>query len=166
MYYVSYTRLKLEGTVAGRKVQGEAWMDHQWGDQQSGASALWDWFGLQLSDDSDVMLYRVKDPKGAVVQLVGSLIRPDGKIESLRNLEMTPLQSWPSPAGYSYSVAWRIASEQFSTTLQPLRLDQELLTRSTHVAYWEGPVAGKGSLGGKAVDVKGMGEFVGGVYNP
>ncbi len=166
MFYVSYTRLALEGSIAGRAVRGEAWMDHQWGDQFSGQDALWDWFGLHLSNNAEVMLYRVKDRDGKVVQLAGTLTLPDGRIQALSNLQMVPQSTWNSASGFTYSLSWQVSSDQFSTTLQPLRLEQELLSQSTRVAYWEGPVVGAGTLEGQRVGVKGMGEFVGGVYNP
>lgn len=172
MYYVSYTRLGLEGRINGRAVQGEAWMDHQWGEQLSGRDALWDWFGLHLSDGSDLMLYRVKKPPGAgqtdgeVVQLAGSRTDPQGRIAGLRNLRMTPLERWTSPSGRSYALSWRVEAEGLELELAPVRRDQELLTTSTGVAYWEGPVRGRGTWQGSPVEARGMGEFVAGTYSP
>lgn len=173
MYYVSFTRMALEGVIAGRPVRGEAWMDHQWGDQigsqggsATGLGALWDWFGLHLSDGSDLMLYRVRNAKGEVVQLAGTATLPNGQIRELANLQMTPLESWISPSGRRYNLSWQVEAEGLSLRLGPLRKDQELLTASTRVAYWEGPVAGTGTWQGQAVQAKGMGEFVAGPYNP
>jgi predicted secreted hydrolase len=173
MYYVSYTRVALEGVIAGRPVRGEAWMDHQWGDQlgyQGGQAtalgALWDWFGLHLSTGVDLMLYRVKDPEGEVVQLVGTATDPQGQIRELRNLKMTPVESWTSPSGRSYHLSWQVEADGLDLRLEPLRKDQELLTASTRVAYWEGPVAGSGTWLGQSVQAKGMGEFVAGPYSP
>jgi predicted secreted hydrolase len=172
MYYVSFTRMALEGVIAGRPVQGEAWMDHQWGDQigtqgnTTGLGALWDWFGLHLSDGTDLMLYRVKNAKEEVVQLAGSATLPNGQIRELGNLQMTPLESWISPSGRVYNLSWQVAAEGLSLRLEPLRKDQELLTASTQVAYWEGPVAGSGTWQGQTVQAKGMGEFVAGPYDP
>jgi len=166
MYYVSYTRLGLEGRINGREVKGEAWMDHQWGDQISGQEALWDWFGLHLSNKVDVMLYRVKNTKGEVVQLAGSWIDAEGKISELKNLRMIPLKTWTSKTGRRYVLSWQVEAKDFAVKLDPLREDQELLTTSTRVAYWEGPVAGEGTWQGQAITAEGMGEFVAGVYNP
>ncbi|MFZ5990835.1 MAG: lipocalin-like domain-containing protein [Deinococcota bacterium] len=166
MYYISYTRLALEGTYQGRALRGEAWMDHQWGGQLAGRSATWDWFGLQLSNDREVMLYRVKNASGEVVQLAGSWIGPDGRVGELKNLRMTPRDAWTSPSGRSYTLSWGVEGEGFSLNLNPLREDQELLAASSQVAYWEGPVSGAGTWQGQAVTVKGMGEFVAGPYLP
>jgi predicted secreted hydrolase len=172
MYYVSYTRLALEGRIEGREVRGEAWMDHQWGGQLSGREALWDWFGIHLSDGSDLMLYRVKKPPmangadGEVVQLAGSRTDPLGRIAELKDLRMTPRERWTSPSGRSYALAWKVEAEGLELELAPVRQDQELLTASTGVAYWEGPVQGRGSWQGQPVEAKGMGEFVAGPYRP
>ncbi|MCS7058867.1 MAG: carotenoid 1,2-hydratase [Meiothermus sp.] len=173
MYYVSFTRMALEGTILGRPVRGEAWMDHQWGDQlgseegnPTALGALWDWFGLHLSDGSDLMLYRVRNRKGEVVQLAGSATDPQGRVEAVRDLRMTPLERWTSPSGRSYALAWQVEGEGLSLRLEPLRKDQELLTASTRVAYWEGPVVGSGTWRGTPVLARGMGEFVAGPYEP
>ncbi len=173
MYYVSFTRMALEGVIAGRAVRGEAWMDHQWGDQigsQGGDAtalgALWDWFGLHLSNGYDLMLYRVKNSKGEVVQLAGSAVNPQGQIRELANLKMTPLESWTSPSGRTYSLSWQVEADGLNLRLEPLRKDQELLTASTRVAYWEGPVLGLGTWQGQSIQARGMGEFVAGPYNP
>ena len=173
MYYVSFTRMSLEGTINGRTVRGEAWMDHQWGDQigtQGGTAtalgALWDWFGLHLSNGDDLMLYRVKNAKGEVVQLAGTIIDREGKIRELSNFKMTPLENWTSPSGRTYTLSWQVEAEGLNLKLDPLRKDQELLTNSTRVAYWESAVSGSGTWQGQTVLAKGMGEFVAGPYNP
>jgi len=168
MYYVSYTRLALEGSIGGRPVKGLAWMDHQWGDQIGGTSlgALWDWFGLHLSNGSDLMLYRIKNPQGEVVQLVGSLVNPQGQVSEVKGLQMKPLYTWTSPSGRTYTLSWQIQAEGLSLELNPLRLDQELLAKSTRTAYWEGPEQGRGTYLGQAIQATGMGEFVAGIYDP
>jgi predicted secreted hydrolase len=166
MYYVSFTRLDMEGKLGGRSVKGQAWMDHQWGEQISamGLNALWDWFGLHLSNGYDLMLYRVKNRKGEVVQLAGSATAPNGEVAEVKNLSMIPLETWTSASGRSYALSWKIEGQGFGFTLNPARKEQELLTTSTRVAYWEGPVLGKGTWGSQAIEVHGMGEFVAGIY--
>lgn len=162
MYYQSVTRLALSGTANGREVQGLAWFDHQWGNQMPGRGALWDWFGLHLSSGADLMLYRVKDGSGRVVQTAGSLVGVDGVARAVPDLKMTPLRDWTSPSGRHYSLAWKVEAGGNSLTLDPLRDDQELLSKTTTVAYWEGPVRGEGRWDGQPVRAEGMGEFVGG----
>jgi len=164
MYYVSYTRLWASGRALGREVKGYAWMDHQWGEQAAGRRVGWDWFGLHLSDYSELMIYRVRQG-GEVKAIHASRVDPFGRVEKLKGVKMTPLRYWTSEkSGYRYAVAWRVEAEELFLELFPLRLDQELLTLSTRVAYWEGPVRGEGEVKGHRVEAHGMGEFVGGPW--
>ncbi|GGM05092.1 lipocalin family protein [Deinococcus aerophilus] len=167
LYYQSITRLDVGGTVQvgqeTRPATGQAWLDHQWGDQQPGAAARWDWFGLHLSNGSDLMLYRVKNADNVVVQVAASLVGPDGVAHTVENVTMTPGRVWRSPSGRDYTLGWQVSGAGLNLTLAPLRDDQELLSTTTSVAYWEGPVAGTGTVNGQAVTASGMGEFVGGV---
>jgi predicted secreted hydrolase len=165
LYYQSVTRLALSGTIAGQPASGIAWFDHQWGDQTPGQAALWDWFGVHLSSGSDLMLYRVKTPAGKVVQLAGSEVGADGVAREVSGLTMTPQRTWVSPSGRTYVLDWTVASERGTLTLKAVRDQQELLSKSTSVAYWEGAVQGDGTWGGNAVKAEGMGEFVGGALS-
>ena len=162
LYYQSITRLALTGTIGGRPVTGVAWLDHQWGDQLPGRNALWDWFGLHLTDGSDLMLYRVKNAKGEVVQLAGSRVGADGVAREVKGLSMTPGRTWTSPSGRTYALDWTVNADGLQLTLKARHDNQELLARSSGVAYWEGPEAGSGTVDGQAVQAEGMGEFVGG----
>ncbi|MBI3962685.1 MAG: carotenoid 1,2-hydratase [Deinococcus sp.] len=166
LYYQSYTRLDLEGHILGQEVSGPAWMDHQWGEQQAGPKAIWDWFGLHLDNGLDLMFYQVKDRTGQPVMLQGTWVDEQGTIHPLSDLRMTPLERWTSPSGRTYAVAWRVEADGLFLVLRPLRLEQELLTSTTRVAYWEGPVAGYGSWKETPVQAWGMGEFVAGPYSP
>ncbi len=162
MYYQSITRLALSGTVAGKPASGTAWLDHQWGDQLPGQGALWDWFGLHLSNGADLMVYRVKNTAGKVVQLAGSWVDKDGVARAVENFQATPKGTWRSPSGREYTLNWDLRADNFNLYVGAVHQNQELLSNSTRVAYWEGPVAGGGSFGGQPVKVEGMGEFVGG----
>lgn len=165
LYYQSVTRLALSGTIAGKPASGIAWFDHQWGDQTPGQAALWDWFGVHLSNGSDLMLYRVKTLDGRVVQLAGSEVGADGVAREVKNVTMTPAREWVSPSGRKYVLDWAVASDRGTLTLKAVRDNQELLSKSTSVAYWEGAVQGDGTWGGAAVRAEGMGEFVGGALS-
>ncbi|WP_295820178.1 lipocalin family protein [uncultured Deinococcus sp.] len=167
MYYQSITRLAVSGTVdvggEAREARGTVWFDHQWGDQTPGRQALWDWFGLHLSDGSDLMLYRVRDGSGRVVQVAGSRVGADGVARVVPDVTMTPGRTWTSPSGRTYVLEWTITAPSVSLTVRPLRDDQELLSKTTGIAYWEGAVQATGTADGQPVTAQGMGEFVGGV---
>ncbi|BDP41570.1 hypothetical protein DAETH_15390 [Deinococcus aetherius] len=168
LYYQSITRMDVKGTVAlpggeTREARGLVWLDHQWGDQQPGAQAQWDWFGLHLSDGSDLMLYRVRNAAGQVVQVAGSLVDPQGVAREVPNVTMTPGRVYRSPSGREYVLGWQVQAGDLALALDAVRDEQELLTKNTSVAYWEGPVRGTGTLNGQAITAEGMGEFVGGI---
>jgi len=165
MYYQSYTRARAQGRVLWEGVEGEAWLDHQWGEQLSGVSATWDWFGLHLSDGSELMAYQVKDREGRVVQVLGSRVDPLGRAEAVE-LAFVPLEAWQSPSGRTYTLSWRLKGPELDLVLRPLFQEGEILSRTTRVAYWEGPVVGKGSFRGYSVQARGMGEFVAGAFRP
>lgn len=167
LYYQSVTRLAASGTVRvggqAREARGVVWLDHQWGDQQAGRQVLWDWFGLHLSDGSDLMLYRVRRADGQIVQVLGSRVDPAGVAHAVTDLVMEPGRVWLSPSGRRYALDWQVRAPGLDLRLAAVRDEQELLTKTTSIAYWEGPVRGEGTLNGAAVSAEGMGEFVGGL---
>src|SRR5207247_2069298 len=80
-HYYSMTRLEVRGTINGRRCRGLAWMDHEFG-----SSALrenqqgWDWFSVQLDNDSELMLYQMRRADGTPdLTSSGSLITSDGE---------------------------------------------------------------------------------------
>ena len=172
-HYYSMTRLEVNGTitVAGKRetCEGTAWMDHEFG-----SSALrenqqgWDWFSVQLDNDSELMLYQIRRTDGSAdVTSSGSLITSDGSVIHIRNDQMriTPLRRWRSArSGATYPMGWRIAvpSLRLNLTLDPLLDNQELVTRgSTQVTYWEGAVRASGSLENTSVQGEGYVEMTG-----
>ncbi len=168
-HYYSMTRLEASGTLNGERVNGQAWMDHEFG-----SSALrenqqgWDWFSIQLDNESELMLYVIRRKDGTPdVTSSGSLVASDGSVIHIRREQMriTPLARWTSKkSGATYPVAWRVELPSFrvSLTLRSLMNEQELITRgSTDVTYWEGAVDVTGSFGGVAVRGDGYVEMTG-----
>ena len=162
-HYYSMTRLEAVGRINGQHATGQAWMDHEFGSSQLRESQQgWDWFSVQLDNDSELMLYQIRRTDGSPdVTSSGSLIGSDGSVIHLRHdqLHITPLGSWhSSKSGATYPMGWRVVVPAFliDVTLQPLLRDQELLTRgSTGVTYWEGAVDVNGRF--DAVNVGGEG---------
>lgn len=170
MYY-SLTRLPTQGTVTvdGQTfaVTGASWMDHEYGTSALDARAVgWDWFALQLDDDSELMLYRIRQADGtAEPQSGGSLIAPDGAVTPLAadEVQITVLDSWQSPdSGTRYPARWRIDIPRLALSLEvvPRMADQELRLDTT---YWEGAVAVAGQRDGRPITGQGYVELTG--YN-
>jgi predicted secreted hydrolase len=165
--YYSFTRMRTAGelTLPGAApvaVSGETWFDHEWATNSLAPDeAGWDWFSLQFSDGTELMLYRMRLKNGvADPASSGTYIRRDGTPIYLKNndFQLTPLEWWKSPAtDGNYPVRWRIRIPRLGLSLEaatPLE-DQELVFPS--LVYWEGlirasgtsaegPVAGHGYL--------------------
>ncbi|MDQ3701740.1 MAG: hypothetical protein M3442_12590 [Chloroflexota bacterium] len=149
-YYYSRTRMALSGTLVvegePRPVEGEAWMDHQWGDFLVLGGGGWDWFAANLRDGRDLTLSFVRNEQGTIVQAFGTLVDANGESRRLPpgSFQLTPTGTWTSPhTGIRYPSGWRlqISEAQLDLLWTPLLADQELDSRpSTGVVYWEGAV--------------------------
>ena len=171
--YYSFTRLKTSGiiTVEGRSysVAGLSWMDHEFSSAplQTNISG-WDWFSLQLSDNTELMafLFRQEDGKFNPASS-GTLIFPDGQHRHLAvdDFKITSQDTWQSPhSGAIYPQNWLIdiSGENIMLSVASRFSEQEMRTEeSTNVTYWEGSVSVKGSVDGKPVDGKGYVELTG-----
>jgi predicted secreted hydrolase len=146
-YYYSRTRLSATGTLNGEPVAGIAWMDHQWGNFVLDARGGWDWYSLQLDDDTELMLYVLRSASGAESAVYGSYIRADGQVEDLAagSVLAEPTGTWLSPhTGAEYPSGWLLTlPDGRRLVLTPELTDQELYfpaTPAAALAYWEGAV--------------------------
>jgi predicted secreted hydrolase len=160
-YYYSLTRMQTEGelTIAGKteKVHGSSWMDHEFGSNQFGEEQVgWDWFSIQLDNQSELMLYLMRRKDGSIDPYAsGTMVYADGTTRhlNLKDYRVEVLQRWKSPeSGAEYPIKWRlhVPSEQIQLEVIPHFSKQELVTnRSTRVTYWEGAVQVNGTMRGK-----------------
>jgi predicted secreted hydrolase len=150
-YYYSVPRLEARGTltVDGETfaVSGLAWLDREWGTSSLEPDiAGWDWFGLNLSDGSSLMFYRLRTAsRGASPFSSGSWIGRAGvSALSANDVSLTALDEWTSPAtGSRYPIAWRLTlpREGLELEVRPYLEAQEI---NQSVRYWEGAVRGEG----------------------
>lgn len=167
-YYFSLTRLAADGNLdidgAKYEVSGLAWMDHEFFTHQLEADqAGWDWICVQLDDNTELMLFRIRRKNGAVDPYsAGTFIDALGKAAHLRSNDFTmrPLaETWTSPATHAtYPIAWKIEGPSLGIELDTRTklADQELAARGGFVpSYWEGAVSVEGRHGTSAV--KGVG---------
>lgn len=172
-HYYSFTRLSTTGrlTIDGEQfeVSGTSWMDHEFGSGPLGDDQVgWDWFSIQLEDNTELMLYRMRLKDGSYdLASSGTVISSDG---SPQHLEVTDFQiestaTWTSPESKAtYPAKWRLKfpSRDLVLDVVPLVADQELRTsRSTMVSYWEGAVAVTGTKRGQPVKGQGYVELTG-----
>jgi len=172
-YYYSYTRMALAGTLIDHgqslKITGEAWMDHQWGNFISLGGGGWDWFSIQLSNDTEMMIYLLRDALGNITSTYIGYILPNAQEQllSASALHVTVLNHWKSSVtGANYPSGWQLALNapqlQVSLTLQPELKNQELVVyQSTGNSYWEGAVSIQGHSQGKSISGEGYVELTG-----
>ncbi len=68
-HYISFTRLAANGELTYNNRQyslaGLAWMDHEFFTQLlDNTQAGWDWFAIQLNNNEELMLYRLRKKSG------------------------------------------------------------------------------------------------------
>lgn len=158
-YYYSLSRLLTEGTITMDDevftVRGTTWMDHEFSTSALGDEAVgWDWFGLHLDDNREVMLGRIRLVGGGFEPVFGGLlVLPDGEMRALAADDFTLMEtdSWTSPhTGAVYPAGWQVsidigADDPLDLILTPLVADQELYEG---IAYWEGAVRITGDVTG------------------
>jgi predicted secreted hydrolase len=171
--YYSFTRLETRGTIrlAGKTtaVNGLSWMDHEFSTAPlEPGLAGWDWFSLILSNQTELMVYLLRQEDGSFsLASSGTFVDPSGNSRHLTRNEfkVDVLDTWKSLAsGAVYPASWRL-------TVLPLSLevfitsnlaDQEMLTtESTGITYWEGSVSVKGTVQNLPVEGQGYVELTG-----
>jgi predicted secreted hydrolase len=172
-YYYSRTRMALSGTLIDHnqlvQVTGLAWMDHQWGNFLALGGGGWDWYSIQLKNDTEMMLYVIRDAQGRMLSTYVSFIDSNAVDHLLpaNALKISILNHWRSPVtGANYPSGWRLQIDnpqlRASLTLLPELKDQELVAyQSTGNSYWEGAVSIYGQSAGTAVNGEGYVELTG-----
>lgn len=167
--YYSCTRVPIAGRIEvegiRHDVEGLGWIDREWSTSALGAEQVgWDWFSLQLDDDTEVMWYSLRRQDGSVDPWSrGCFVRADGSAVRLdpAAVRATPNGQWRAPdGGATYPAGWRLtcAQPEFDLEVTPLLADQEL---HALVRYWEGAVAVRGTSRGRAVQGRGYLEMTG-----
>jgi predicted secreted hydrolase len=177
-YYYSLTRMETEGelTIDGKreKVRGLTWMDHEFGSNQLREDQVgWDWFSLQLDDQTELMLYLIRKKDGSPDPYSsGTLVKADGTTKHLKleDFQIEILERWKSAkSGGNYPMKWKVTipAEGVELEIVPEFTDQELITnRSTRVTYWEGAVRIHGMMREKPLVGSGYVEMTGYVGKP
>ncbi|MBE3560663.1 MAG: carotenoid 1,2-hydratase [Ktedonobacteraceae bacterium] len=172
-YYYSRTHMNVSGTLTDHgqplAVRGLAWMDHQWGDFLTLGGGGWDWYSIQLADNTEMMLYFIRDATGKVISTYGGYIDTDGRDYQLpeQAITVSVLDHWTSPAtGIAYPSGWRLTVNDQRVrallTIMPQLKDQELVVlQSTGNTYWEGTVSVEGQLNGSTINGQGYVELTG-----
>ena len=165
-YYISLTRLAANGQLElnGQtlEVSGLAWMDHEFFTHQLESSQIgWDWLSLQLEDNTELMLFRIRRKDGSLDPFSsGTYVDAQGTSTHLRanDFILQPLgENWTSPVTHAtYPIAWKIVVPKLEIELEAhTSLPAQEFPGKTKIApsYWEGAIQlgghrGKSPLGG------------------
>jgi predicted secreted hydrolase len=173
-HYISLTRLGASGSVqldgATHAVEGTAWMDHEFFTHQLSEEQVgWDYFSLQMDDDTEFMLYRLRRNDGRADPFsAGTFVDRDGSSRHLgsEDFSLQPVgETWKSAAtGAVYPIRWRIRVPSSGVDLEAEALvgGQELVSRNEFVpSYWEGAIGIEGRSGGRPITGVGYLEMTG-----
>lgn len=167
-YYYSYTRLETKGTItlnnSEYEVNGNSWMDREWSTSALGTDQVgWDWFALQLNDNTELMYYQMRKidgtadnfSKGVIVDSLGNKIS-FGKEDIILKVN----DYWTSPLGTKYPSGWllEIPKRNLSLTIKPALKNQFM---DVAVKYWEGSVEVSGLKNGENIFGRGYVELTG-----
>lgn len=173
-YYISLTRLatkgeiELNGKTSG--VSGLAWMDHEFFTHELLPNQVgWDWLSLQLQDNTELMLFRIRRSDGSMDPFsAGTYIDERGKSTHLKagDFSLQPLgETWKSPESQAiYPIHWKIAVPRLRIELEartPLPAQELTGTTKFVPTYWEGAITLTGHRGDAALNGVGYLEMTG-----
>ncbi|UCF95176.1 MAG: carotenoid 1,2-hydratase [Desulfobacterales bacterium] len=171
--YYSFTRLAAQGnmTVQGKHytVEGLSWMDHEFSTAplEPGLRG-WDWFSLQFSDQTELMVFLLRPKEGGVSSVSsGTFVDRSGDSRHLSrdSFKVEILDTWKSShSGATYPARWRLTVFPLAleVTVVPTLADQEMRAReSTAFTYWEGSVTLSGEKAGQPLKGAGYVELTG-----
>jgi predicted secreted hydrolase len=164
-HYISLTRLATNGSiiVSGKtfQVAGLAWMDHEFFTHQLEKDQVgWDWFSVQLADNTELMLFRIRRKDGSIDPFsAATFVDARGQSTHLHFGEFSLQQAgetWTSPVTKAiYPVRWKIAVPKFGLELElKAPLQSQELTRDAITltpSYWEGAVTYEGTRAGAKI---------------
>jgi predicted secreted hydrolase len=118
-------------------VTGHAWFDRQFGDLNAAVHQGWQWFAIQLREDTQIMLF---DLTGSPVETYGAIV------EGSRYTHLGPgdfavdvVRDWTSPVTQiRYPSLWRVSIGSRRMMVAPAIADQELREMHPFPTYWEG----------------------------
>jgi len=173
-HYFSETRLRADGTLVfdskQYRVSGLAWMDHEFFTQQLDENQTgWDWISLQLSDNTELMLFHIRRKDGSLDPFsAGTFVDAQGNAKhlALADFQLQPTGEFGSSEATKahYPISWTIAIPALQLRLEiktPLPSQELALANSLAPSYWEGAVFAQGTKGSDATKASGYLEMTG-----
>jgi predicted secreted hydrolase len=172
-HYISLSRIAARGKLIYQNrelvVDGLVWMDHEFFTHQLEPQQVgWDWFSVQLQNNCELMLYRLRRQDGTVDSFsAGTFIDAQGRSRHLTagEFQLIPSGIWTSPAtGARYPLRWQIKVPVLNIDLNassPLA-GQEIVSRFEFSPnYWEGAVDYQGTIASQPISGVGYLEMTG-----
>ena len=147
--YVTFPLMAVSGNIDSHRVTGTAWMDHEWFTEQLAPDQVgWDWFSIQLDNDTELMLFELRRKDGTIDPYSsGTFVDTRGAAHHVQRADFTlqPLRYWGK-----YPVSWRVRVPSLKLDLtETAVLDNQLLrAKEGGTTYWEGAVNYSGSQKG------------------
>lgn len=176
-HYISLTHLATSGRIVlnGKtfQVMGLAWMDHEFFTHQLESGQIgWDWFSVQLNDNTELMLFRIRRKDGSVDPFsAATYVDARGQSTNLRSAEFSLApegETWASAATKAtYPIQWKIAVPKLGLNLEAKTLlpSQELTGGASNAtltpSYWEGAVIYDGTRANSRIHGTGYLEMTG-----
>ena len=175
-HYLSFTRLKAAGPLRWKgteyQLTGTAWMDHEFFTEPADNQlAGWDWFAIQLNNNEELMLYRLRrsgEPADEQDRFSsGTYVDVNGQAHFLNSTQfvLTPEEQWrSSDSGKQYPVGWHLSvpSLQLDLSERTALKNQELFSHDRIAPnYWEGAVTYAGTMHNRPVSGVGYLEMTG-----
>jgi len=169
-YYYSISKLLTKGKIqlGGDiyKVKGYSWFDREFSTSSLGDTLIgWDWFALQLSNNVEIMYYRLRDQsnKTDMVHSSGVIIDAEGEKHQFtaQDIIMENTEKYKSSfTNAEYPVSWdmEIPKINLKVKLKPALKEQE---HQLSYPYYEGAVQLAGHFADAEVTGKGYMELVG-----
>ncbi len=151
-WYITFPRLAVSGrlSVDGREraVSGEAWMDHEISSSQLDKTQVgWDWLSIRLHDQTEVMLYILRDGDGQPTahSKLAWIDREGGLVQrGPAHFNWEVIDTWTSPqTGGVYPQQIRLRAtrpdgSRVDWTVRPWFAEQEMVGHLGGISYWEG----------------------------
>ena len=158
MYYYSLTRCGVSGTVdtgAGPEkiTNGQGWFDHQWGNSWVASNDGWDWWGIQLDNDTEILVFRQRDlATGKVFFPLATFMDAQGHLKVTKNIifKRGAGSLWKSPTtGVTYPLYWvlKFPDQQLSLVITASVRSQEMPILGPGGGIWEGACDVNGAYG-------------------
>ncbi len=167
-YYYSVPRLLADGELrvgsSSYQLGGPVWLDREWSTSALGGEQVgWDWFALHLDDGSNLMLYQLRDRRGAADPFsAGTWSFANGEVVHLPAgaFRAQPRVFWTAPDTARYPIGWDVVLPDYQVRLAVRALQEDQWLNFT-VPYWEGAVAVTGERAGRPLQGVGYLELTG-----